>query len=233
MGIDYVSCSAPLVPVVKLLSAKISLQRNYNLPGGGTISLDGLQDDRPGSGDGDFLLAYDCKAKKMRITQRSNCHGNSDLKHYGIYCLVYDSYRNSMLLQYRGNKDLYPFKWTAAVSGHIGVGRYGHGETDREALVREWAEELPLIDVRYAWEARWRTNFEFRNDEEWETKSVYDVELPLTRMHLQLDEEIHGYRIVRMGDLADWISKSPEQFTPGFIAAYKNFLKWDVELNSQ
>lgn len=70
---------------------------------------------------------------------RSVVHGNPDLLHPVVHCLVTNG-SGALLLQLRGrHKDVQPSRWDTSVGGHVGF-----GESIDAAVIREVAEEIGI-----------------------------------------------------------------------------------------
>lgn len=70
---------------------------------------------------------------------RSECHGDPDLTHPVVHCMI-ENRKGDLLLQLRSrDKDVQPGKWDTSVGGHV-----GHGESIEDALARELSEEVGL-----------------------------------------------------------------------------------------
>ena len=74
-------------------------------------------------------------------TLRSVCHDGSRILHPVVHLHVIDRAGRIYLQKRSASKDLYTGYWDTAVGGHV-----GYGETLLEALFREAAEELGLVD---------------------------------------------------------------------------------------
>jgi isopentenyldiphosphate isomerase len=95
----------------------------------------------------------DGEGRPIGRARRSEVHGNPDLLHPTVHCLITNP-AGEILLQLRSAaKDIQPGKWDTSVGGHVGV-----DETIENALLREIEEEVgfhpdrsnpPLFCYRY------------------------------------------------------------------------------------
>ncbi len=75
----------------------------------------------------------------LGVAPRSEIHGDPSLLHRVVHVLVFSS-SGKLLLQKRSTtKDVAPGKWDTSVGGHV-----EHGESLREAVLREMDEELGI-----------------------------------------------------------------------------------------
>ena len=187
-------------------------------PEGDYISPEIVDDKRSSIKDEGFLLGYDIETKKFVITPREECHKNPDIMHYGVYCFVHTSDRKYVLLQKRGETDLYAYKWTCPVSGHVDL-----GESFLEALAREYKEELEGTSSRYLRGVEEKGHIKVRNENEWELKKIYDVEIDSPEIYFRLSPEIHGFSFFKTSELCQMIEENPNDFTEGVVKAYQEF----------
>jgi isopentenyldiphosphate isomerase len=89
------------------------------------------------------LPLVDANGSPRGQVRRSDAHGNPDLLHPVVHCLVSNA-AGALLLQLRSRtKDVQPGRWDTSVGGHVAV-----GESIESAVVREIREELG-IDVPF------------------------------------------------------------------------------------
>lgn len=89
----------------------------------------------------EMLPVVDDHALVVGQAARKVCHGSRRLLHPVVHLHIVDRF-GRLYLQHRSrNKDAYPGLWDVAVGGHV-----SYGESISEALVRETAEELALVD---------------------------------------------------------------------------------------
>jgi len=85
----------------------------------------------------EWLPLVDIGGTTIGKARRSEVHGNPDLLHPVVHCLVVNS-RGSLLLQLRSmSKDVQAGRWDTSVGGHVGL-----DESIELALLREIREEL-------------------------------------------------------------------------------------------
>ncbi len=87
----------------------------------------------------ELLPLVDEQGRVVGTARRSEVHGNPELMHPVVHCLVTDR-TGRLLLQLRSpSKDVQPGKWDTSVGGHVDP-----GESIEAALGRELREELGL-----------------------------------------------------------------------------------------
>ncbi len=134
---------------------------------------------------------------------RENCHGGSMLLHPVVHVHVFNSKGELYLQQRAWTKDIQPGKWDTAVGGHV-----GYGETIKEAVLRECAEELGLHDIEPEYEYR----YQWECPVECELVYVYTLEYD-GELIPNADELVDG-RFWTMDEVKSFIGKSV--FTPNF-----------------
>jgi len=199
-----------------IFRGKIS-NRLIKLPDGRYIAPE-IVDGRRSLIDENSLLAYNPKTKKFIIASRKDCHQNPDIMHYGIYCFIHTPDRKYTLLQKRGETDLYALRWTCPVSGHVDL-----GESFLESLVREYKEELEGTNPKHLRNVKEKGTIEIRNENEWESKKIYDVEIEPFEIYSHLCSKIHGFSFFQTNRLNKMINENPDEFTEGIVKAYKTF----------
>ena len=91
--------------------------------------------------EAELLPVVDAEGRVLGQATRGECHGGARLLHPVVHLHVFDA-RGCLYLQKRPSwKDVQPGRWDTAVGGHMVA-----GETVEEALRREAAEELGLVD---------------------------------------------------------------------------------------
>ena len=88
----------------------------------------------------EWLPLVDAEGRTIGKARRREVHGNPELLHPVVHCLVRDS-SGSLLLQLRSlSKDVQPGRWDTSVGGHVGL-----DESVEVALLREIHEELGVL----------------------------------------------------------------------------------------
>ena len=108
-------------------------------------------------GNTETLPIVDTSGLVTGRSTRKACHGNPSLLHPVVHLHIVN-HSGCLYLQKRSeSKDLCPGMWDTAVGGHV-----TYGELLTEALVREAAEELSLVDFNpvYMGSYVWRTQLE-------------------------------------------------------------------------
>ena len=81
------------------------------------------------------------------VATREECHKNG-LWHRAVYAFVIDDNGNVLLQKRSANKKLWPNLWDVTAGGHVDSGEFG-----RQALIREFKEELGIDitddDIKY------------------------------------------------------------------------------------
>lgn len=139
---------------------------------------------------------------------RSEVHRRK-LFHRAVSIFVFDS-RGRLLLQQRSaTKDEYPLCYTSSASGHVST-----GETYDETAPRELQEELGLttpVERLAKFPARPETANEFT--------VLYRT---ITDTPPQFDpDEIAGGAFYELTEIADWLTRTPDQFSPPFRIAFE------------
>lgn len=140
---------------------------------------------------------------------RGECHGGSMLLHPVVHLHVFNS-RGELYLQRRPQwKDIQPGKWDTAVGGHVDF-----GESVRQALVREAAEELGL-DL-YPLQVESLGHYVFHSTRERELvfphRVTYDGKV-------RPSAETDGGRFWTADELRDAMGR--DVFTPNFESEYR------------
>jgi isopentenyldiphosphate isomerase len=96
----------------------------------------------------EWLPLVDSSGTIIGRARRREVHGNPELLHPVVHCLVCNA-RGDLLLQLRSaHKDVQPGRWDTSVGGHVGV-----DESIESAVVREIEEEIGLrvniADLRF------------------------------------------------------------------------------------
>jgi isopentenyldiphosphate isomerase len=87
----------------------------------------------------EWLPLVDPDGRRIGKALRSHAHGNPELLHPVVHCLVVNS-KEELLLQLRScTKDVQPGRWDTSVGGHV-----GYHETVEQSLMREIREELGI-----------------------------------------------------------------------------------------
>ncbi len=139
---------------------------------------------------------------------RSEVHRRK-LFHRAVSIFVFDS-RGRLLLQQRSaTKDEYPLCYTSSASGHVSA-----GEDYDETAPREMQEELGLMSPVERL-AKFPAGPETAN----EFTVLYRT---ITDMPPQFDPgEIAGGAFYELGEIDEWLARSPEQFSPPFRIAFE------------
>ena len=143
---------------------------------------------------------------------RSEAHGNPELLHPVVHCLVLDRH-GRLLLQLRAkDKDIQPGKWDTSVGGHVAF-----GESVQAAVHRELLEEIGLDSHRHP--LTFLCRYEMSNEIESELVHTYRClcDGPFERQESEID------------DLRFWAIAQIEAalgtgvFTPNFEDEFRRF----------
>ena len=99
-------------------------------------------------------------------SSRKACHGNLSLLHPVVHLHIIDHFGRIYLQKRSESKDLFPGYWDTAVGGHV-----SYGESLSEALFREAAEELGLVDFNPIY----LQSYVFTNQHENELVNIFAV----------------------------------------------------------
>ena len=138
---------------------------------------------------------------------RSEVHRRK-LLHRAVSIFVFDS-RGRLLLQQRSaTKDEYPLCYTSSASGHVSA-----GETYDETAPRELQEELGLTSPIERL-AKFPAGPETANEFTVLYRTITDTP-PLFD-----PVEIAGGAFYELSEIDEWLTRTPEQFSPPFRIAY-------------
>ncbi len=147
--------------------------------------------------------------------RRGDAHGNPELMHAVVHCVVVNQ-AGDLLLQLRSmTKDVQPGKWDTSVGGHVGA-----GEGIEEALVRELGEEIGLRTTIDNLTFLYR--YVMRSDIETELVHTYvcTSDGPFYRQV----EEIDALRFWTRAEIDSALGTGV--FTPNFEDEYRRFVAW-------
>jgi len=136
--------------------------------------------------------------------------------HRIVRVLVFNS-KDEILIQKRSEKmELFPGKWDQSAGGHV-----DEGESYQEAAHRELLEEMginsDLEEIGYFFQDEKEKNLNKKRFNK-VYKTIYNNAL------LKIDkEEVSEVKWIKLQELKEWMKKSPDDFTGGFIVTM-NFL---------
>ncbi len=147
---------------------------------------------------------------------RSEVHRRK-LLHRAVSIFVFDS-RGRLLLQQRSaTKDEYPLCYTSSASGHVTA-----GEDYDETAPREMQEELGLMSPIERL-AKFPAGPETANEFTVLYRTVTDTPP-------QFDPgEIAGGAFYELAEIAEWLARTPEQFSPPFRIAFEWYRRQERE----
>ena len=138
---------------------------------------------------------------------RNWCHGGSFVMHPVVHLHIINRSSCIYLQKRSASKQLFPSRWDTAVGGHVTFGEY-----IKEALYREAAEELSLVDFN----PYWITTYEFTSGTEKELVSVFaavgDFQLSPS------NDEVEQGRYWSIGEIEENLGK--DVFTPNFESEF-------------
>jgi len=144
---------------------------------------------------------------------RREVHGNPELLHPVVHCLVRDT-EDSLLLQLRGlGKDIQPGRWDTSVGGHVGI-----DESIESAVVREIREEIGVEVTAAA--LRFLYRYLMRNSIE--SELVYTFELIHEGPFIAEPKEIDELRFWSVTDISRALGAGV--FTPNFEQEFARFV---------
>lgn len=122
--------------------------------------------------------------------------------------------KGELFLQKRGPNVDFPNLWDQSVGGHV-----DEGEDYLAAAKREMNEEIGIKGVKLNEVAKYYTESEYINGQFKRFNMLY---MARTDDEIKIDsDEVADGKWISMSDLDKVIAKKPEQFTHGFIKAYK------------
>ncbi len=135
-----------------------------------------------------------------------------DLRHRAVHILVFNK-RKEVFLQKRSRlKDKFPSRWDSSAAGHL-----DSGEAYDACAVRELAEEMGIENA----EVQMIDKIDACEQTGWEFVGVY-VARHDGAVRYSCSEVECGLWL-SMADVRDWIAARPEDFAPGFMAAWSRF----------
>jgi isopentenyldiphosphate isomerase len=145
---------------------------------------------------------------------RREVHGNPELLHSVVHCLVEDD-AGRILLQLRSlTKDVQPGRWDTSVGGHV-----MYGENVDVAVLRELEEELGVRLGREALTPLYR--YVMRN--EFEAELVYTYWLRSNGPFRAEPGEASELRFFGLNDIVEGLGTS--LFTPNFEDEFHRFMQ--------
>ncbi len=147
----------------------------------------------------------------LRTEKRAIVHAEN-LLHRSVHILVFNKH-NDVFLQKRSKlKDTFPGRWDSSAAGHLDA-----GEDYPEAVNRELQEELGITDAPLKFIKKLPPS----EQTGWEHVGVYaaahlgSVRYPCSEIEVGI--------WVPQDIVTDWIAARPEDFAPGFLAAWAAF----------
>ncbi len=159
----------------------------------------------------EHFVVYDrYNERASGVAPRSVVHENPRLVHRGVYVLLLNG-DGEILLQRRGEKDLYPNRWTASAAGHVGI-----GETYEIAAFRESLEEIGVNPHGLEELGEIRVS----NERETEIKRVFVLHHDSVGKLGTIDG-VKGCVFFSRQEIENMIKEERDQFTPGFLQTYE------------
>lgn len=136
------------------------------------------------------------------------------LLHRAAHIFVFDSAGRLLIHQRSATKDEYPLRYTSSASGHLSA-----GEDYAEAAQREMFEEIGLDSP-----LEFLTKLPAAAETAWEHSALFRTTTDATPRFDPV--EIAGGEYVRLDDLAAWMERSPDDFSPPFRVLFAWYLRW-------
>ncbi len=148
----------------------------------------------------------------LGVAPRRQVHGDN-LRHRAVHILVFDKAGEVFLQKRSRGKDRHPLRWDSSAAGHVDA-----GEEYDEAAHRELQEELGVsakLERVLKLPASERTGQEFI----WLYRTVHEGPFSLAPRRDRLR------RVFPANLVTAWIRARPEEFAPGFVECWRNYLQ--------
>lgn len=171
----------------------------------------------------ELFRTFDETGKPLELLPRPVVH-REGIWHKAVQVLLFDARKQMLLQQRAAGKDLYPDTWDNAVGEHLLP-----DESFFEGAHRGIKEELG-ISACELWPLTGDIRFEVREGGNWDREiqqvfyGVYEGVL------LPDSEEVRDVCYVDRSGLDDWLARSPQAFTPWFVAHWPELCHQVCEL---
>ena len=133
---------------------------------------------------------------------------------------------NEMLVQQRGDKPLFPFRWCESVGGHVAA-----GDSYEETAIKEAEEEIGVkgLDLRMLGKYPVSCVFEAREPvgvitlNKFET--TYEANLTKAELsHFKKTEEVEGIEWWALDKVIRFTRENPDKVTDGLVSTVEHYL---------
>ncbi len=161
----------------------------------------------------EYFETFDDHGHPAGLAARHVVHARG-LWHRSAHVFLFDHHRALYVQRRAAGKDLYPNRWDFSVGEHLKPGE-SFIEGARRGLLEELGiRDVPLAPMQGVHRATCRIAELGLLDRELQQSFHGCYDGPVTAD----PDEVAAVELVRLGDLADWIRRSPDDFTPWFLS---------------
>ncbi len=161
----------------------------------------------------EYFPLVDEDGKVTGRAARAECHGNPELLHPVVHCIVFSSAGEWLLQKRSSDKDIQPGKWDTSVGGHVQF-----DEPIAQALVREVGEEIGVDITGMSPEFYHK----YINSNSLESELVYTYAITFNGPFRAQDEEVDDLRFWSADDISAKLGSGI--FTPNFEEEFRRVI---------